>query len=405
MKTRKNIRAFALPAVMVVSVLLMTVIAMALSLLSLDGQTYSEYHMEKQQMMDLESAMVIYSHDSTMFVSADSVMQFLPWLSEDTGITVCRKEWGLYECITASDRNGNIITRLFGRNSDSAEEAAFWICDRNRALTLGRDARLSGTIFIPPNGINYTLDIHERYEKIPEKRLKISSPQLPATTHGLSDMILNLMNSPTGTERYRGGQICNSFRSKTVTVALSPDDSIFRIRGNVIMYGDNVTIAKESEIHDAILCARKVTVSNGFKGRLQIFCRDTVSIGSGAALEWPSGIFVASDSGRPHVELASSSNITGYVAVTGADDDPGMSHPGYVQDNYARLSGLLYADCSCRLAGTIKGAAYVRDCFHSCNGMKYPGTVHAAEISRNSGIAFPILMQGKYKRKAIKDLR
>ena len=55
-----KIHGFALPAVLVISVIIMTLIAMAVSLLSLDNRIYQEYHNARQRRLDLESALTIY---------------------------------------------------------------------------------------------------------------------------------------------------------------------------------------------------------------------------------------------------------------------------------------------------------------------------------------------------------
>ena len=397
-----KMRAFALPAVMVISVLVMTMIAMCFSLVALDSKAYQEYRLEKQRMLDLESALVLYMHDSLLCRSPDSSAVNL--YKSDERTVIFRRPWGLYEYASASDRYGNAIGGLYGRKNDSGHEAAFWICDRNRALTLDTGAVIDGPVYIPPNGINYS-GRDTGFHHIPPFLTMVSSEAMPPLENDFRERTRQVFSTfGTDTGKYTGARIHNGFMSVPLVIMASPDDSVFSLSGMVVLHGDEVTISGKSAMHDVIICARKVTVRSGFRGCIQIFCRDSVTIESGAALEWPSGICVESASGFPHVELCGNSRVSGYVAVIGAKPDMEMNFPGYEQHGDAVLEGLLYADCSCGIEGRITGAAYVRDCFHIKDSIKYPGTIGTARISREEKLAFPILMKGRYERKPIKRL-
>lgn len=380
-----KIHGFALPAVLVISVIIMTLIAMAVSLLSLDNRIYQEYHNARQRRLDLESALTIYCHDSSIFGQRDSSM--LEFNGDE--IDIVRNGWGMYDLVTASNSCGESIRRLYGRKADSSTGAAFWICDRNRALTLGNDAKIYGTVFIPLNGINYSGDVPEKL-LIPETSMRISSADMPPLDCSFH-------------KRVR--QVSETDRQDFPVIEASEDDSTFMLNGMGVLRGDKIIISGKSVLHDVIISARKVIVRTGFKGCIQIFCTDSVRLEPDVRLEWPSGICVTSGSGRPHVELCGGSRISGYVAVTGAEDDPELRFPGYEQHSGATLDGLLYADCSCNIDGNINGAAYVRDCYHMENGIKFPGTLANARISRSERLAFPILMEGEHTRKAIKNMK
>ena len=380
-----KIHGFALPAVLVISVIIMTLIAMAVSLLSLDNRIYQEYHNARQRRLDLESALTIYCHDGGLFGQGDSTVLEL----DGDMISIVRNGWGMYDLVTASNSCGESIRRLYGRKADSSTGAAFWICDRNRALTLGNDAKIYGTVFIPPNGINYAGDIPEKL-RIPETSMRISSADMPPLDCSFH-------------KRVR--QVSETDRQDIPVIEASEDDSTFMLNGMGVLRGDKIIISGKSVLHDEIISARKVIVRTGFKGCIQIFCTDSVRLEPDVRLEWPSGICVTSGSGRPHVELCGGSRISGYVAVTGAEDDPELRVPGYEQHRGATLDGLLYADCSCNIDGNINGAAYVRDCYHMENGIKFPGTLANARISRSERLAFPILMEGEHTRKAIKNMK
>ena len=111
-----KIHGFALPAVLVISVMIMTLIAMAVSLLSLDNRIYQEYHNARQRRLDLESVLTIYCHDSSIFGQRDSSM--LEFDGDE--IDIVRNGWGMYDLVTASNSCGESIRRLYGRKADSS---------------------------------------------------------------------------------------------------------------------------------------------------------------------------------------------------------------------------------------------------------------------------------------------
>ena len=61
-------------------------------------------------------------------------------------------------------------------------------------------------------------------------------------------------------------------------------------------------------------------------------------------------------------------------------------------------------DGLCDIAGSIKGAAYVRDCIYRDSRSTYVGTLYDVSIDREDSLAFPLLLDGPYRRKIIKNL-
>lgn len=360
--TGRSMRGFALPAVLVVSVVILLLILFAYSAVTMDMRRYSMYHEMKQLREDLKSALVLYSMDSTLCAAGDSARIGL--FEGQAAVSLSSERSGLYEKVTLSNGYPDRYRVLVGRRHECDERAAFWLCDRNRALSLAGDARIEGLVYMPLSGINYT-EIDTRYytgDRIPESSLRISSAVLPAV-----DSV-----------QYRyAGMLC----------AGSCDD-----------------VRVETAVRDTVICGRTVRIAPGFRGSLQVFASDTVLVGAGAVLEYPSGIYVDSGDRRPYVCLDEGARVSGYVIVNGRSADSQLRHTGYVQKKGARLEGLLYVDGSCNIEGNIHGAAYVRDCYHYSNGNVYAGTLYDAEVVRSDSLAFPIFLKGSYERRMIKKM-
>lgn len=356
-----RLEGFALPAVLVVSVMVLLLVLSAYSAVTLNTHRYSLYHEKKQQREDLKSALALYCADSTLCATGDSAEVEI-FASHDA-VAVSVEPWGLYEKVTLSNGYPDKYQVLLGRKYECDVKAAFWLCDRNRALSLAGDARIDGQVYMPMNGINYT-EINKKYytgEKIPENRLGISSAELPEVD----------------SDRFRyAGKLCRQ---------------------------NNEEIELQYSTHDTVICGSVVKIRSGFQGSLQVFASDSVIVEGGAFLEYPSGIYVDSEDRRPYVVLEKGAEVCGYVIVTSRNSDSQLRYPSYVQRNGAKLDGLLYVNGSCNLEGDIRGAAYVKDCYYS-GGNVYAGTLYDAKVTRSDSLAFPIFMKGQYGRKMIKKM-
>ncbi len=357
-----RLRAFTLPAVLVVSVLILLLILFSYSAITLKMQRYSLYHEKKQLREDLKSALLLYCVDSTLCVAGDSAETEV--FAGHDAVTVSVERYGLYEKVQLRNTYPDKYSCLVGRRCDSDRKSAFWLCDRNRALSLAGDARIEGLVYMPLNGINYT-DVGGRYysgAQIPAPLLSISSKELPAV-----------------------------------------DSVQFKYAGQLCRKSD-AEVELEKTVRDTVICGRVVRIKSGFRGSLQLFASDSVIVESGSVLEFPSGIYVDSGEQRPYVVLEKGSSVNGYVIVTSFNSDSQLRYPSYVQKKGAELSGLLYVNGSCNLEGDIKGAAYIKDCYYCSKGNVYAGTLYDAKIVRSDSLAFPIFLKGPYERKKIKKM-
>ena len=365
MKKSKSFRGSILPTILIVSVFMLVMVLAALTYMSLDMRLYSGWHKERQTRLALKSALAICCCDSSVFAYGDSTSIAI---TGDIHVNVSRRKWGFYEILTASSGPYR-VKHLVGKKHESGSHAAFWLCDRNRALSLAGKTTIDGLVYMPLNGINYIEygDYMFTGRKVQNMNMRISKMDLPEVITNADDL------------------------SKSYTTLH-------------VGQADDLVVSSKSSVNDIISNARKVTVNPGFNGNLQIMCSDTVIVSHNVDLKYPSGIYVRSMSGFPYVELQHDSRVEGYVIVEGAAADLGLSHPCYRQDGSSSLVGMLYSDGSCNLAGNFSGAIYVKDCYHVLNENKYPGVLYDVHIKRNDSIAYPIALDGLYRRKIIKKI-
>jgi len=405
--------AFSLPTVIVISVLIMLLILFAFSIKAVDLQNYTAFHIQKQSRMDLNSATALYMCDSAIMRGADSV-SILLYDDGEAPISLERRQWGLYEMIAIGHSKDDPFRRryMMGRKAECDKNAALWLCDRNRALSLAGNASISGLVYIPLNGINYIEVTGEPYHGTPIENdmLRLSGRSLPSVSENVWAYLDSLESLSAGSYDFRnvpGGGKYLSFDEPTAKVHCDiPGATEFNLNGNVILYGNSITISGRSKIRDILIHAGTVTIESGFRGSAQIFCTDSVRIQSGVTLEYPSGIFLNSTGEDPCVTIKNGSSIDGYVAVYDGDRyDYALEHPCLKLEQGTNVRGLVYMDGSCDMAGSIKGAAYIKDCFYQEDGAyTYAGTLYDSRIEREDSLAFPIMLDGPYRRKIIKKV-
>lgn len=391
---------------MVVSVLISLLILCALSVSELDRIEYSVYHKKKQRVLDLHSAAALYCADS-LLMKGDASVKLSLFGTEESEVSILVRKWGLYEVMTATCGDLPFSRScIFGRSSDCPYEAALWVSDMNRALSMAGESVVSGPVFVPVSGINYT-EINGYPFKgacISEDFISVSSSRLPEVDSASVEYIDSVRRLSSQAWYYlNNGEGYQSFSEETLLSYGRSGDRAYRLGGNRILFADNLTIDKESQMDDILVFARAVTIESGFRGSMQVFCTDTIIVKKDVRLEFPSGVFV-SGSKHPFISLATDSIVAGYVVVlTEGEADKQLLYPCLKQmpGNYIR--GLLYVDGACCIQGTVKGASYLRDCYYEYEGNKYPGVLYNINISRED-IAYPMVLIGGYNRHEVKKV-
>lgn len=164
--------------------------------------------------------------------------------------------------------------------------------------------------------------------------------------------------------------------------------------------------SKDSDIGDILVVARSVVIKSGFRGSAQFFCADSVRLESNVRLDYPSGLFIdSSGQNAPGVIIEENSVINGYVGIHwGEKYHYVLENPCFVLRDHALVHGLVYVDGSSYIQGSIKGAAYLKDCFSHVGRNMYAEALFDVSIERDDSLAFPIMMEGPYRREMMKTL-
>lgn len=412
----KSVRAFSLPTVIVVCILICLLLLFTISLFDFNNLYYSYYRRMNQQRDDINSIFVLYCNDSTFLSEVDEKGSFR--LYDDrpqTAVTVEAGKWGLYECVKVRTVDGGYASaRLFGRASDCDYEAAVWVCNKGSVLSLGGDVEVKGNSYFPMGYINYvkTGDHSFQGEEISGSYINPSGAELPEVISTYARLkekytrdITELPSIETEKEQTR-----YSFLEKEVHFHVPDGYTDFSVSGQVVLHGDRVTLSAGSRLNDVILMARRVTVEEGFRGSLQIIATDTVIIGKKSHLCYPSGVYLKGNNCKSYLQMDEGSSLDGYAVVEDMEKKEASDSKIYVNCKQAAdavFNGLLYVGGVADLRGKCYGGIYLKECCYSSpsSDKTYASTICNAKLYRNVQIGFPFFFkQSDYTRREMKKL-
>ena len=404
----KHLKAFSLPTVMIVSVLISLFVLFALSLADLESHEYHIYHTRKQHILDLHSAVARYCVDSNLFYRGSDTACVKLFEGTESSVVLTKKDWGLYEVLTAnSDYLPFSYSVVCGKERESELNAALWIGDKYRPLSLSGNTSIQGRVYMPLSGINYTeisgLSFSGNY--VEPSAMGNSAENIPVvdssalkTIQGYRDCISRAWYFRNSQEEY--------IKHSAATMYLygKNSDKVYQMGGNQILFGDRLTISADSQLDGVLIVARTIILEDGFHGRAQFFCTDSLLIGNRVHLFAPSGLFVSGHE-HPYIYIGNRAIIDGYVIVLNkGKEDKMLQYPCFMQQNSAQVSGLVYIDGAAILGGRINGSTFLSDCFSQVDECKYPGVLRDVQLTYDANVIFPKLLKGPYKRREIQKV-
>ena len=281
-------------------------------------------------------------------------------------VLIGRKRWGLYEVGTVlawagNQQKGGAI--MIGHRPDSLGQAALYLADERRPLSIAGNTRISGKAYLPRAGIRTAYINRTGYSgsKLVYGTTRYSNssmPQLDAEAAEAIFAIYNGNNTPTyrldarpaGTDSIGRSFLRDSAQYLQLEGGMAISGAI---NGQVIVHSPGkLHLPAKAQINHAIIIARHVTVANGFEGTLQIFATDSIVLGQRVQLGYPSALVCQGQQGG-YISIGQNSQVTGTILHLGQASNERYNQckllPGSV------LTGRAYINGFAEVQGTIKG--------------------------------------------------
>ncbi|MCD8185037.1 MAG: hypothetical protein LUD68_00820 [Rikenellaceae bacterium] len=405
MKSKQVLSGHILPTVLVIGTLMLLAVQALLMLMDTGNRLAYELLVRRQKEAWLESALLLYEQDSTLTARLDESRNFRLFDQEpESEITLWEERWGLYELIRVKTESYR-RAQLTGYACESAENAALYLPDNLRAVTLAGKSRIEGPVYLPPSGILYG-QVQSNFfhgKPVAEKNIRISASRLPMPESRTLDSLRALQDGFRDLSRPENAQVRQSFFEPTVYLCCG-NLSGHSLRGNVVVYADQtVEIDSTSRLEDIILVAPKVIIGPGFTGSLQILATDSVRIAEQVTLSYPSGIAVPRAADHSCIEIGPGSRVNGYVILRTEDRiSPEQRTPHFLQHPGSRTRGLIWIDGIAQVQGIVTGSLYATELNYYTSQGYYVNLLYGLSVYRSQAMAFPLWMKSEYRRKGIK---
>lgn len=297
-------------------------------------------------------------------------------LFEDSNqqVALSKIRWGVYSVARASAErkkysSGRIA--LYGTRLRGKDNTGLYLADHGHYLAVAGDTYLTGDCFLPRLGARkaYIDGKSFKYSKIVNGAVRTSAKELPALSEALLKYISEELlegsgadDSIAGDQALNNDHIVRSFTESPLRIESGEDIYLANIslEGSVIIHsGTLIRIAKSAKLKHVICLAPTIVVDAEFEGQVQLFAIDSLIVGEGARLRYPSAAVVAGI-GRSSAylllsedavvegtvlawaELMDNNNVT--VSISREASVYGMVYSRGKTEHQGRITGSLYTD-------------------------------------------------------------
>jgi hypothetical protein len=241
-----------------------------------------------------------------------------------------RFSWGIYDLGIAEAYNSKDTIRstaLLGCATHSVNRTALYVTDEDRPISFSGKTFVRGDAYLPKAGIREAFFNNKGYEGdkalITGGKKKTSAKLLPALNPTRIAQLMSYFHQefPDDKAFFNADSVFNSFSKPTRYLDFGKTPANLnnkKLLGNIVIVSDTtLTIDSTSHLENVIIAARAVIISPGFHGTCQVLGTDSIIIGKGSRLNYPSavGVFGLTDQARPKISLGDDTEVNGLVFV------------------------------------------------------------------------------------------
>ena len=291
---------------------------------------------------------------------------------ENDSVSLKKMHWGLFEIGVSKAFSGSkSVSKIiqFGYNPDTLSNAAIYLVDMGRPLSVSGNTIINGTAYLPEAGIKraYIEGASFSGNQLVNGAIMKSNGKLPSLNKPILDRLLTYFQAGKSYKQncivennLQKDTLIRSYADTTLLVQFYGPKEISSaiIKGNIILYSDTIIIIDAStQLNDVLICASSVLVKSGFKGNLQIFCTDSIVVEANCQLDYPSalGIFKMDyKTMQPFIRVGNNSTVKGILfSYQNASD---LKQTKITLSQSSLLEGEAYVDGFFEADGTVNGS-------------------------------------------------
>lgn len=406
MTDHPHLRASVLSTVLVVATLILLAVLGVMALWDIHTLFFARMNYLQTQRGYLESGFTLYARTENLqdLLNEEHALQLFDSL-ERSRIYLEESSWGLYQMVSIDNYDKKIrANHLFGASKPWKEESQFYYSGENLSFTASGKTNLKGKLRLPSSGIQYRQIESKPFsgEKVSLHQIATSDKELPLPTSQARKQIEELFQylNDTTLHALTSDSLFRPFSQDTPIILRIPKGKLLdgTFSGRILLVGDEIQIDSSCRMKELIVVGRKISIREGFRGSVQLFGSDTIQIGKGVTLNYPSGVFLGGSLPNGWVSIAEGSAVNGYVILEGhPDGDKKKIH--YQQTITAVVRGLLYVNATAQLQGIVSGPVFLKKTVYKSTFAFYSDLLYNATILDNQAFAYPFWLETSYPRK------
>ena len=256
---------------------------------------------------------------------------------------------------------------LVGELIPQHQQYSLYLEDRRQPLVIVGNSRLQGRLYLPPSGIRSGFIGRRGYEnpqlfwgtKLASKREK---PGLSfGSHHTIRSILEEILHASVSSQSFalQGEEVDKSWTESPYQIVTPGSVRITqsRLAGKCqLIASGKITVAADAQLDHCLLFARDIQVEDGFTGRLQAFAIESIQVGAGASLEYPSSLLLSGSQEAASIFIQEGAKIEGAVIFDRDWFEKTPHQNDYLQiATGARVKGMVYADHNLEIQGSIEG--------------------------------------------------
>ncbi len=352
--------------------------------------------MQIQLDANVESALQLLKSKPALFQRTDTLSL---GLYADQAVQMKHQWWGLYKLVKIHTRWKHLKASaqvLLGDDVFHGRQIAFYLKEDDNHLSVVGATKITGTAFLPKLGIRKGYIAGKTFSGIQPVvgEIKNSKRKLPELHNRLKDY------GKFGDDQTKGA-LQRSFeylqKEKQIDVPFShpaqhfyADQAIllngFKLKGKVIIESKYaITVGAGTELRDVVLIAPKIFIKQSKSSSLQAFARDTLIVGAGVKLDYPTSLCLMQNKSvllqkhaKSLLKIEKGAVVEGNVIVNRLN----MKNKALLLvENEAKLKGISYCNGETTFLGEQTGSLYIDELIYYGRSAIYKNHLLNAKIN------------------------
>lgn len=265
-------------------------------------------------------------------------------------VSVHRFAWGAFEGYKCGAYYQGLNERsifLAGRKMTEEGNAALYLVDDGRPLSVVGETRITGTTYLPLAGVKSAFINRLGYtgEKLIFGDIKQSKKQLPELeTFDTLDEFEDFADDIPSVEVEPEGHFRQPFSADTLLKMAGRNITIVDSLAGFIWVDSRgkVTFDSTSVVEDIVVTAREIEFYSGFSGSGQFFASDTIRVHGGVSFSYPTILGVQNRIETAYIEIMENADVHAIIILDGSSYGD-RSRVLKIEDK-AKVSGKIYCN-------------------------------------------------------------